>query len=80
MPYDNDFRKVTIKNSLVPLPLYDLLAKPKNKDHVLCLSSLASRLLSEFLQVSGPLHKEILGSLRYGITHHLDLFLYCIRF
>jgi len=37
--------------SLLPLSLYDLLAKLKNKDHVSRPSSLASRLLSEFFQV-----------------------------
>ena len=32
-----------------------LLAKPKNKDHVLYLSSLASKLFSEFFQVPEPI-------------------------
>ena len=36
---------------LTSLSLYDLLAKPKNKGHVSCLSSLASRFLLEFFQV-----------------------------
>ena len=38
---------LAVRNEVI---LYNLLAKRKNKDHISCLSSLASRLLSEFFQ------------------------------
>ena len=39
---------LSLRFSLIHLSRYDLLVEPKNEDFVPCLSSLASRLLSEF--------------------------------
>ena len=40
-------------------PRRNFVAKPKNKDHFSCPPSLASRLLSEFFRVPGPLYRGI---------------------
>ena len=60
---------LSLSFSLISLSFYDLLAAPKNKDHVSSPSSLAPRLLSEFFQKAmyDNSHPALLGASLYYV-------------